>query len=94
MEIRDQRQLLRHDGLLLLPMVSQSGVGRVQVLRHHSLTLRPVADAPRSNELGAGDQGVREQVLVSTGMLRIYHFINISFVIEFVKNFGNLANLN
>ncbi len=77
MEVRHQRQLLRYDGLLLLPMVSQPGVGRVQVLRHHSLTLRPVADAPRADEPGAGDQGMREQVLVSTGMLRINHFINI-----------------
>ena len=66
-EVRDQRQLLRNDGLLLLPVVSEPRARRVSLLRHHPVPIRPSPDASRPHKLGPRHPRVRKQVLVPPG---------------------------
>ena len=56
--VRGQREHVRDDGRLLLPVVPQPGAGGVPVLRPDPLTLRPAKNAPRANEPRAGHQRV------------------------------------
>jgi hypothetical protein len=48
-------------------VVPQPRAGRVPLLRHHPLPLRPAEDAARADEPGAGHPRVRQQVLVPPG---------------------------
>jgi len=67
MEVRHQRQLLRHHRFLLLSVVSQPRARRVPLLRHHPFPLRPPSNASRPHKLGPGHSRVRQQVLVPPG---------------------------
>lgn len=60
MEVRHEYKLFWYDGLVFLPVVSESGPGRVPPLRNHSVSLRQAENATRSDKLDTCHKGMHK----------------------------------